>query len=81
MRPKQTWNGDLNYELCMHYLLVANGDNTASVGVFSLEALCECSEHDAALDEVVKLHRPHVTSVKQPCTHLAEVCGAEIKIQ
>ena len=58
------------------HLLVADGDDAAPVCVGFSEALRQRLEHDAALDEVVKLHGPLVVAIKQSRAQVAEVHGA-----
>lgn len=55
------------------HLFIADGDDTTSVCVHSLEALCERSQHDTTLDKVVKLHRLFVAPVKHTGTKVTKL--------
>ena len=55
------------------HLFIADGDDATSVCVHSLETLCERSQHDTALDKVIKLHRLFVAPVKHTGTKVTKL--------
>ena len=62
----------LSYDIVQYRFVVDSYDST-SVRVQPLEALRERLEHDAALDEIIKLHRIHILTIEYSRTHSTEI--------
>ena len=71
-------SGTLQLQRPQTHLLVIDLYDAVPVGVQLLESFSQGAQHDTALDEVVKLHAPLVTPVKDSGAEVAEVHGAGV---
>ena len=59
------------------YFLIVKTHCTSLLRVFLLELLRQRLEHNTALDEVIKVHRPHALTVKHTYTQVTELRRTE----